>query len=73
MSIETQPLTPEQRAEQDRAENQIAAQIFLGLAIFVAVAIVLVMLGGAPMLGIIGLVGTVAVFVVLLGFTAAGS
>lgn len=53
-----------------RSENRIAALIFLLVVLLLAAIAGVVWMFGAPMLGIVGLVGTAVVFTIMLAFTA---
>lgn len=61
--------TPAAAAAADAAENRIARNILLGVLVAIVLAVVLVAAVGWPMLGILGLVMTLAVFVLLIAFT----
>lgn len=70
MSDNERSMTPEQLAAQDRAETRLATVIFACIAGIVAVLALLVIVVGPQVLGIVGLIGTVLFFAVMLAFTA---
>lgn len=52
------------------SDNRLAVRIFAILFLVVVLAAALVAIFGLPVLGLIGLVATLAVFVIMLTFTA---
>lgn len=54
----------------DSASTRLAVRIYLAVAVVLVLAVLLVLAFGLPMLGIIGIVLTLVVFVIMLAFTA---
>ena len=61
--------TPADAAAANAAENRLARNILFGVLVAIVLAVVLIAAGGLPMLGILGMILTLAVFALMIAFT----